>query len=293
MPDPTGKTISATQAPALFNASPYFTRWMLWQHFANGLPLDADEPDGRMLWGKKLQPLIIAQAAEDLRLEVRPNADDSYHRRGPLGCTRDAIVICPDRGPGALETKCVFDYRTWMADWGGGKSVPRHYEIQLQQQMLVGDDVGSYAWGIVAAWVAGEVHYFERVPIDKLWDALAIESAEFFRSVKAGAEPQPFGAPVEIPWLTELFPVARGKSIDLSDDAALAEAAVQYRDAKEQESAGARTAESLKAQLLAAARDAEEILLADGYRYRVRPHGKGKRITVHEPITAADLLMAG
>src|SRR5882724_10027041 len=178
MPDPTKATISATEASGLFNVSPYVTRWMLWQSFAKGVDIDATE-DSRMSWGKKLQPLIIQQAADDLKFEVVPNADDTYHRRGLLGCTRDATIICPDRGPGALETKCVFDYRTWMADWAGGKSPPRTHEIQVQQQMLVGDpsgdeanNFGMYKWGVIAAWVAGEVHYFERKPIYDLWDRL-------------------------------------------------------------------------------------------------------------------------
>jgi hypothetical protein len=297
MPDQTRQTISATESPALFNVSPYVTRWMLWQRFARGLELDS-APDARMTWGKKLQPLIIAQAAEDLKLHVVPNADDTYHRRGPLGCTRDATIICPDRGPGALETKCVFDYRTWMADWGGGASVPKHNEIQLQQQMLVGDETDgigsdSYGWGVIAVWVAGDVHYFERRPIEKLWRELANEAERFFLEVRGRQEPDPFGAPIELPWLTELFPVVVGKEIDCSDDAALTEAAIQYRGAKEQESAGARTAESLRAKLLAVARDAETVLLADGWRARIRPHGKGKRIVVSEPVTAGDLLMAG
>lgn len=299
MPDPLKQTISATQSPALFNVSPYITRWMLYRHFANGLPLD-DEADARMTWGKKLQPLIIAQAAEDLKLEVRPNDGDLYHRRGLLGCTRDATIICPDRGPGALETKCVFDYRTWMADWAGGKFVPKHYEIQLQQQMLVGEggdefaaDGSAYQWGVLAAWVAGEVKYFERAPIDKLWHALNDEARDFFKDLAAKREPAPFGDPVELPWLTELFPVELGKEIDCSDDKKLLTAAIDYGYAKGQETAFGRTAESLKAKLLAAAGDAETILLADGYRYRVRPHGKGKRITVHAPVTAGDLLMAG
>lgn len=295
MPDPTGKTISATQSPALFNASPYFTRWMLHQHFAKAIPLDPDEPNGRMLWGKKLQPLIIAQTAEDLRFEVRPNTADRYHRRGQLGCTRDAEIICPDRGPGALETKCVFDYRTWMADWNGGRGAPRHIEVQNQQQMLVGDGDGtpSYEWGVIAVWVAGDMHYFERKPIRALWQKLETEAADFFAAISAGDEPEPFGAPIEVPWLAELFPVERGKSIDLSDEVSLAEAAVQYRDAKEQEAAGARTAERLRSKLLAAAKDAEEVLLADGLKVRLRQHGKGKRITLYDPSVPLDLLAAG
>jgi hypothetical protein len=78
---------------------------MLWQHFTNGVPINV-EPNSRMAWGLKMQPLVLEQAAADLRFEVIPNGENAYHRCGLLGCTRDAMIICPDRGPGALETKC-------------------------------------------------------------------------------------------------------------------------------------------------------------------------------------------
>jgi len=281
------KTLSATQSPGLFGVSPYVTKWMLWQHFAKGIEIDSPA-DARMSWGTKLQPLIVQQAAEDLKLEVRPNDADVYHRRGLLGCTRDATIICPDRGPGALETKCVFDYRTWMADWEGGKVAPKHYEIQLQQQMHVGEGEGQpvYSWGILAAWVAGEVHYFERKPIFDLWQRLQDGAAEFFQSVEAMAEPDPFGVSVEVEWLTKLLPTTKGKVIDLSGDAGAevhSLAVRAYRDAKEQENAGKRTAEPLRAKLLALARDAEEVALPGGIKVRIGGNEKSKRLNVYVP----------
>src|SRR5215475_10562028 len=140
MPDPGRNTISATEAAALYDASPYLTRWMLWKRFADRVDVEMAETD-RMAWGKKLQPLVLAQAGEDLKLQVTPNAGDRYIARAPirLGCTRDADIYCPDRGPGAVEAKCVFGMEIWMADWNGGKQPPRWYEIQLQEQMIVGD----------------------------------------------------------------------------------------------------------------------------------------------------------
>jgi len=285
MPDPTLQTLSATQTPGLFGVSPYVTEWMLYQHFANGLDIDSPA-DSRMSWGTKLQPLIIQQAAEDLRLEVHPNAADVYHRRGLLGCTRDATIVCPDRGPGALETKCVFDYRTWMADWSGGKIGPKHYEIQLQQQMLVGDGHKPFEWGVLAAWVAGDLHYFERKPIPELWEKLQEHAHRFFVAVKAGNEPDPFGVPIELPWLTSLFPTVTGNPLDLTaaaDGEALADMAVSYADAKEQESGGARTAEPLRAKLLALAKDHDEIFLPAGIRVRITARGKGKVLKVYVP----------
>jgi hypothetical protein len=298
MPDPDRLSISATQAAGLFNASPYVTRWMLYQHVANGIDLDG-EPDARMSWGKKLQPLILEQAADDLKLEVVPNAGDSYVRQGMLGCTRDAQIICPDRGPGALETKCVFDYRTWMADWGGGRFVPRHHEIQLQQQMLVGDGRCSFAWGALCAWVAGEQHYFERKPIAELHAKLFAEAGAFFQAVADKAEPDPFGAPVELEWLTKLFPIDRGKVIDLTGDAEavkLSDVARAYASAKEQERGGARIAEPLRAQLLAAARDAHELILPGMVKVTIGGNEKSKRLSIYVPDDAAsssNILMAG
>lgn len=288
MPDPNRLTISATQVPALFNASPYITKWMLYHHFHGGMNLDRPA-DARMSWGMKLQPLVLAQAAEDLKLEVFPNAADQYRRRNKLGCTRDATIICPSRGRGALETKCVFDYRTWMTDYGGGSFVPRHHELQLQTQMYV----EKAAWGVIAVWVAGDMHYFERAPIPALWDKMEREAKQFFLDVEMDREPDPFGVPIEVQWFNEIFPCDPGKTIDLSEDRALTEVAIQYRDAKEQESAGSRTAEALRAKLLGAAKDAGEVILADGIKVSIRPHGKGKRVTVYEPVRGSDLLMAG
>jgi hypothetical protein len=287
MPDPDRKTISATESPGLFGVSPYVTRWMLWHRFAHGVELDV-EANSRMRWGRLLQPLILDQAVKDLRLEIKPNADDTYVRRGLLGCTRDATIICPDRGPGALETKCVFDYRDWMVDWQGGKAAPRHFEIQLQQQMAVGDGerTDPYTWGVIAVWVAGDLHYYERERIPELWLKLGEAAGEFFAAVRDGKEPDPFGVPIELPWLTKLLPTRKGKVIDLSGDPAAdkhAEAASMYLYHKDQESGGKRAAEALRAKLLALAGDAEEVLLPGRVKIRIGGNEKSKRLSVYVP----------
>jgi hypothetical protein len=304
MPDAARQTISATESAGLWNVSPYVTRWMLWQRFANGVDIDSAE-HSRMTWGKKLQPLIIEQAAQDLKLEVIPNHGDTYVRRGLLGCTRDATIICPVRGLGALETKCVFDYRTWMTDWEGGRAPPRYHEIQLQQQMLVGDpdehktpNFGMYGWGVICAWVAGDMYYFEREPIHELWTRLNDEAFAFFESIRTRSEPSPFGVPIEVEWLTKLLPLERGKVVDLSADPAAAEAAEMarvYVEAKENENAGKRVAEPLRAKLLALARDAEEVWLPGAIKVRVGGNEKSKRLSVYIPeVSRVDNpLMAG
>jgi len=287
VPDPTKATISATQTAALFGVSPYYTRWMLWQHFANGVDIDSPA-DERMNWGKKLQPLVLEQCAEDLKLEVQPNAGDDYMRRGLLGCTRDAQIICPDRGPGALETKCVFDYRTWMSDWQGGKAPPRQHEIQLQQQMLVGDPDGKpYTWGVIAAWVAGEQHYFERAPLPDLWEKMTDEADAFFLSVKESKEPDPFGLPIEVPLLNRLFPTVVGNVLDLTDAInghSLAELVAMFKFHKAEATAHGNAAEKLRGQLIALAKDNEEVLLPEGVKVKCSTSKTGvKRMSVYVP----------
>lgn len=292
MPDPTRKTISATQVPALFNVSPWLTRWMLYRNFVDGMPIE-NEGDARMEWGRRMEPLILDVAARDLNLEVRP--DQAYVRRGRIGCTRDAIVTAPDVGPGALESKCVFDYRTWMSDWEGGKSVPRHYELQLQVQMAVGDGTTPFKWGAIAAWVAGEVHYFKREPIPELWEQIEREAEDFFASVERRNEPDPFGAAIELPLLTTI--PRSGEVLDLSDDLDLAEIARSYTLDKEAERTAAKAAEIAKVKLLAAMGAASEAALYGGIHVRLsqravaahqRKASTSTVVKVHVPEHLAD-----
>lgn len=105
MPDPLRQTISATEAAALFEVSPYLTPWMLYQRFAGGMEIDPLDVHVRMDWGTRMEPLILQYAAEQYGLEIRPNKGPDgaqvYVRNGLLGCTRDAEVYCPSRGESA------------------------------------------------------------------------------------------------------------------------------------------------------------------------------------------------
>src|SRR6516165_2379934 len=198
MPDLERKTISATESPALFNASPYVTRWMLWRRFKHNDDISAEQTN-RMFWGKELQPLLLKKAAADLKLEVQPNDGDTYqrHEHYLIGCTRDAEIYDPVRGWGSLEMKCCFDYGVWAREWGSGDRIPRHYEIQLQHQMLVGDGKQAHTWGIIAVWVCGDMVYFERKPMPEFMRELGTAVGEFWISIEKNQEPDPFGSPVE------------------------------------------------------------------------------------------------
>jgi hypothetical protein len=290
MPDPTRKTISATEASVLFEASPWITPWMLYRRFAHG-----DEPfvapHSRMDWGKKMEPLLLEQAAADLRFEIRPNVgpdgEQIYVRNGLFGCTRDANIICPDRGPGTCETKCVFDYRIWMQEWDGGNKVPHQYEIQLQTQMKVGDGEGNaFKWGVFAVWVAGEMFYFERKPVPKFWEAMDREAQAFFERVAKLDEPEPFGSPREFPLLSEVFPVVETKELDLregEEGLKLGEAARMFEYHREQRLGHARGEDAIKSLFQVKAKGNGKILLPQGIITRLKQNKTGIGLKVHVP----------
>jgi predicted phage-related endonuclease len=278
--------------PALFDASPYLTRWMLWQKFASGVEPERAASE-RMDWGTKMQPIIIEQVAKERGLEVIPNPD-LYVRRGLLGCTRDATIISPGVGPGALEIKCVFDYKIWMQKWDGGKHVPREIEMQLQQQMYVADGeemsaggpISHYNWGLIVVWVCADLYYFERKPVFELWDFMSERAIEFFADVAEAREPDPFGSAIEMPLLAKLYPTDPGKVLDLSDDPAhikTSENVSMFAHLKSEATGAAASADKIKAELFALAKDAELVKLPCGVNYKIKKSGKGRTIDPYIP----------
>lgn len=286
MPDPTRKTVSATQVPALFDKSHYETRWTLY-HWFRGKEAN-DDADGRMLWGKRMQPLILAQAADDLKLEVVPNSADIYQFREKIGCTRDAEVLAPDLGPGALETKVCFDYRQWMDRWGGGDKPPVDIELQLQAQMFVGDGKKPYNWGMICVWLAGEQHYFERRPDAAIFDLMNEHATAFLADVEDGKEPDPFGSPLEVPLLNQLYPAVTEKEPLILDDnaenTALEEELRIFAKTVEERKGAEKVEATLKAKFLALAGPHEKVMFPNGGSLLI------KKAAVKGSIVTADMV---
>lgn len=290
MPDITRKTISATEMGGLLGVSPYVTPWMLYQRFANGMVIDSDA-DARMEWGQLIEPLVIKQTALKLGFEVQENRDatgfQQYVSRGLIGATRDATIWSPTDGPGALDSKCVFDYTVWMQKWEGGKRPPPMHEIQLQCQMYAGDSKAPYTWGILPVFVCGDLKLdYRRVPNMKLWELMERTVSDFFADVAAKREPDPFGKTVEIPLIKELYPLVKKKVRDyrIEKDAFEVAEKVRMMDWHGREGSMHVTEEkNLKAEMRAILLDNEEVLFPHGIILRQKPHGQGIRITAYIP----------
>lgn len=203
MPDPSRKTISASQAAMLFGASPYGTPRTLYDWLHDGVDNEPDENDS-MAFGKFVQEFILKRAQERLNLEVVPNLGDSYvrHATEPLGCTHDAHLRSPSFGYGPVEAKSV-RYQVYKDQWIGGKA-PLHIEIQLQAQMLV---MGA-EWGVIAVMVGANEDFdvLMRKPDYRVHERLIEEARAMMLRVETHDRPDVFGNPAELVGLESLYP---------------------------------------------------------------------------------------
>jgi YqaJ-like viral recombinase domain len=266
MPDRDLTTLSSTETPAVIGVSPWATRWMIMQRFlGNEIPKAGDN---RMDWGLRMQPSILEAVADELAIEIEPNALNNYVRRGLLGATIDAWSTAPDQGRGVIEVKCCFDWFQWRDAWGGGKTPPRYVEVQLQHQLYVGDGTDPFQWGMIVCWYAGELHYFRREPIPDLQQMLADEAEGFFRDLSEKNYGEPFGTPQERPLIAKLFAPVPGKVLDLREggDVAMHLAAdvVAFDQFRGERLFAEKNEANFKGRIAAAMKDAEKMLLPQG-----------------------------
>lgn len=244
MPDPRRETISASQVAALWDVSPYLTRWMLY-HWATDRTLDLDDPENvRMEMGNRFELAILDMAQDALRLDVTPNEYQTYERHASirLGCTVDAAAHDPNLGPGVVEAKNV-DSLIWRSAWSED-AAPKHIELQLQAQMLV---LGA-TWGCIAALVGGNRFVlYRRQPDKRLWRSISTQVEAFWSDVEAGREPSPTGMSRELRLLDHLYPeVEPSKVIHMDDDHDAAEVVEAYAVARRDHREAGKEAENLR-----------------------------------------------
>jgi predicted phage-related endonuclease len=251
MPDPSKQSVSSTQIPMLWNQSPYGNRWLLWQHFKNGVPIEARENE-RMRSGKLFQQAILQRVAEVYSLEMRENVGNAYRRRGRVGATIDGELLVPGGEPIIVEAKNV-DWLVWKNDWSE-TAAPPHVELQVQTHL----HVTGHAKGIIGVCIGGnDFAFYERERDPAVADEIVAEAESFFASLERGEEPASLGDKKELAALAHLYPTA-DKAIEVvdMDDEALAQAVQSYKHAAEQASFWDKTKEGLKAKILARAGNA-------------------------------------
>lgn len=261
MPDITRKTISATQVPALFNVSPYVTRWMLYKWLRGEIELESPE-NSRMAWGSALERVILDAAALELGAEV--HTVQQYLTNNLIGATVETICLHPTKGWGVIEAKNV-DRAIWYQSWTE-TAAPKHVEMQLQAEMLVGNGNDPFEWGAIACFIGGnELRLYERTRDHQFCADAMVAASKLFSDVSASVEPEIAGEEIEVPFIKQLWPTQHQEPLSLNDPK-WTKIAYEYEDARAQRLAFEKIEGKAKAALRGAAQDHSALILPGGAR---------------------------
>ncbi len=266
------RDITSTEASALFNLSPYATKYELWQAKHSGTATIIEDND-RMQAGRHIEPAIAALVAERYGVVVEPfkvYASDHDDRLGSsfdyriVGITDSQVEdwtlrnLFLNLGPGICECKNVDGLvfkRKWLDD-----ETPAHIEIQLQHQLELSGD----AWGMVAALVGGNrLEPYIRERDKKVGAAIRKSVREFWSSIEAN-DPPPIVYPDDADVVIALHQFSDGSVFDARGDTEIGALVAAYDDVKAQIKALETNENVLKARILEAAGDAGSLLWDGG-----------------------------
>jgi predicted phage-related endonuclease len=241
--------VGASEVAALFDCSPYLTRFELWHRKVGNIAtpeFNARSDDGlpeneRVLWGVRLEAAIIEEAKDRFGYVDREQLERLDSGNG-LGGHPDRRVICPKRGPGILEIKTA----DWLIRKGWGDEPPAHY--LLQSQAYQGLD--GVAWGDVIVLVGG--NKLERFCYDfrpKVYAEIEKRVAEFWRTVEANEAP-PADYSRDLGTIVELNRDGTDEVADLTGDNLAAVAAATFMFADAEAKAATARRDAAKAELL-------------------------------------------
>lgn len=258
--------VGASEVAALYDASPYLTRFELWHRKKGNIAtpeFDAVADDGtpdneRIYWGIRLEAAIIEAAKERYGYTDREQLPHLSNGKG-IGGHPDRRVICPKRGPGLLEIKCV----DWLVYKGWAGEPPLNYLLQTNTNQ----GLDNVLWGDVLVLVGG--NKLERFQYDfrpKIFADTQARVDAFWQSIEAN-EPPPADYTRDLSTIKELNAAQGDETVDLSRDNRAAIAACEYLEAAAEERAAKTRKDAAQAELIEKLGPAA-IGLASGYRIK-------------------------
>lgn len=263
--------VTSTESAALFNLSPYMTRYELW-HVKQGLMPNVFEENDRIQAGRHLEPAIASLVAERYGVVVEPFKvyARNEHRAGSsfdyriVGAT-DAPVeddrlraMFRQHGVGILELKNVDSLafkRNWQED-----ETPGHIEVQLQHQLAL----AGHEWGAIVALVGGHTTqpYIRARRVD-VGEAIMQAVDDFWRSVDAETPP-PILFPDDADVVIAMHQFSDGSVFDAREDESICALLAEYDALGKQEKAIDERRKVIKAVVLEHVGDAAKILWDGG-----------------------------
>ena len=274
--------VTASDVATVMGLSPWATPLQLYMQKLGLMP-GPDESEA-MYWGKKLEPLVVAELAERTGRQVVHAADlraDMFtSEKYPwLACTIDGQQWVSGVGPFVVEAKTAGPFA--MGKWDDG--IPENYVIQAQVQMLVMESSMNTVCGLMS----GQRYTFDDLRPDlDMFTKIVEVTKDFHRRVELGRR-QLEGEDVEIdppqatasdrPALTVLYPVEDPGSVVMwgQDEIAIHDELVE---AKEDRNKAKERIEELNTELIALIGNNEKAIMPGMGAYTYKANTNGTRI---------------
>jgi predicted phage-related endonuclease len=232
--------VGASECAALFDCSPYVTRFELW-HRRKGNIASPDLSDNeRAEWGLRLEPAIIAAASDRYGYQLEETPRRLSNGRG-LGGHPDQLAS-DERGPGIIEIKTA----DWLVFKHWGDEPPEHYLLQAMAYA----GLAGRKWCDIIVLVGG--NRLERFCYDfrpKIYGEIERRVEAFWQSVEAN-DPPPADYARDLDTITDLYREGTEEVVDLTADNLAHEAAAAFLFAKETRLEAEKREDAAKAELL-------------------------------------------
>lgn len=256
--------VGASEVAALFDESPYLTRFELWHRKAgnigvpefNAMADDGTPENERIWWGVRLEEAILQGACERFGYTEVERHPVLSNGRG-LGAHPDALAWCPVRkSRGYVEIKTA----DWLVRKGWGDEPPLHYLLQSQ----TGQGLAGAAWGDVLVLVGGNsLERFQYEFRPKLYAEIERRVEAFWQTVRDN-QPPAADYTRDLGAIKELYGDQGEETLDLVGDNRAAIAAAEYLAGGEIEREGRARKEAAAAELFDKLKDAA-FAFADGF----------------------------
>jgi predicted phage-related endonuclease len=232
--------VGASECAALFDCSPYVTRFELWHRRKGNIAMPDLSDSERVEWGLRLEPAIIAAAADRYGYQLGETPRRLSNGRG-LGGHPDQLAS-DERGPGIIEIKTA----DWLVFKQWGTEPPEHYLLQAMAYA----GLAGRKWCDVIVLVGG--NRLERFCYDfrpKIYAEIERRVEAFWQSIEAN-DPPPADYTRDLDTIADLHRDGGDETIDLSADNLAHEAAAAFLFAKEARLEAEKREDAAKAELL-------------------------------------------
>lgn len=253
--------LTSTDIAALFDISPYLSKFELWHRKKNRTVGEMLETE-RMKWGNRLQESIATGIAKDngwIIDGINGGKLDNFYQRIEelkIGSSYDYFVSGPDIERSILEIKNV-DSLAFKEGWEVSEDAveaPLHIELQVQYQLLVSGLKKAYIGALIGG---NRVVLIERKADSAVHNSIIQKAAEFWKSIKDCEEPAP-DFKRDASFIKSLYQaVSPEKTIQANER--IEELVKRYKVAADEAKAAEEEKDAFKAELLTLIGDAEKV----------------------------------